>query len=276
MKKILTTLLSCLVAVAASAQTANIEVSYVALKPNFTTGKSDVTNQYILLANAAESKFYSPRSEYIDSLNSTPDGKAKIQEIALAAVSSGNFDDIPKRDGSYYVTKSFTNGSLKHYDSNGMEKWLYEEPIAHWNWTVGDSTKTILGYECVKATTDYHGRHWTAWFAPEIPVQNGPWKLDGLPGLILEAVPDGGQYSFVATGIQQTDKAITPIYLAADYEHVTRFNYLKAYRSFLDNPLGQINAQFGGRGRVTVSSKDGEGLKYVPASVADFLETDYH
>ncbi|MFS6557718.1 hypothetical protein VPJ68_20020, partial [Parabacteroides distasonis] len=63
MNRIITFITTCLVAIAASAQTADIEVSYVAHKPNFRDGKTDLTNQYILLANTSESKFFSPITE---------------------------------------------------------------------------------------------------------------------------------------------------------------------------------------------------------------------
>ena len=146
---------------------------------------------------------------------------------------------------------------------------------------VEDSTKTLLGYECLMAIADYHGRRWTAWFSPEISLIAGPWKLAGLPGLILEASADGNQYRFVATGIQQTEKPITPIHLANEYEKTDRIKFLKARRSFLDNPLGKINAQFAGSG-VSVSKvrnedgSDATGSLFVPASVTDLIETDYH
>lgn len=274
-------IIMCLATIAVCAQPkADIEVSYTAHHPNLRNGKDDLTNQYILLANTTDSKFFSPITEYLDSLNSTPEGKAKLNEMSRAAFTSGNLDDIPKPDGSFYVVKSLAEGMLRHYDHGRLEeKFVYEEPLAEWNWEiVADSTKTVLGYECIMAITDYHGRKWTAYFAPEIPVQNGPWKLDGLPGLILDAEAEGGQYSFIATGIQQTDKFIGPVYLANDYETTTRKEYLKAERDFLDNPLGKINAKFAGHGTISVSSSDGKDISnlFVPASVVDFLETDYH
>lgn len=274
MNKIITLIALCFTT-AASAQIANIEVSYVAHHPNMRDGKTDITNQYVLLANTTESKFYSPITAYIDSLNSTPEGKAKIQEMSRAALNSGNFDGIPKPDGTMYVVKSFITKKLRHYDMAGLEKYTYEEPITQWNWEISDSTTLILGYECIMAVTNFHGRKWTAWFAPEIPVKNGPWKLDGLHGLILKA--ESGQYSFIATGIEQTNQTISPVYLANEYSHTNRKNYLKAKRSFMDNPLGKINAQFGSAGE-TISADDGDDLKnlYVPASVVDFIETDYH
>lgn len=252
MKITLSLLSLCLVGIAAMAQNkADIEVSYEAHHPNLRNGKDDLTSQYILLANSNESKFYSPKTEYVDSLNSTPDGKAKLNEMTRNAYLGGKLDDIPRSDGSYYVVKS--GNKYTYYDNSGLEKYVYDEPVVEMKWDiVEDSTKNILGYECIMTTVDYHGRKWTAWFSPEIPVIAGPWKLVGLPGLILEAIANGNQYSFIATGIQQTDKPITHIYLENEYEKTDRIKFLRARRSFLDNPLGKINAQFAESG-VTVS-----------------------
>ena len=273
MKQILTSIIVCFVAIATIAQNkADIEVTYTAMSPNFKNGKVDVKNQYVLLANATESKFYSPITEYIDSLNSTPEGVAQWQEMTRGAYLSGNMDKIPRKDGSYYVVMSISDNTLRYYDSAGIDKFVYEETPEEWTWEISDSTKNILGYECVKATTDFHGRKWTGWFSPEIPVSNGPWKLDGLPGLILEATTDDGKYSFVATGIQQTSKAIVPVYLADDYEKTDRKSFLKAKRAFLDNPLGSLNAQMGGA--ITISDNSGKPI-FASSEVVDLIEKDY-
>lgn len=278
MKKTLTLLLVGITAVCAGAQTSEIEVSYTAYSPNMRDGSAGTSNQYILLANESQSKFFSPRTEYIDSLNSTPDGRAKYQEMARNAYFSGNMDNMPAKDGTYYIVKSSEANTITYYDNAGLDKYFYQETVEPCEWVIGDSVKEILGYECFEATTDFHGRHWTAWFTPEIPLVNGPWKFDGLPGLILEAESEGGEYRFVATGLQQIRKPITPVYLADNYERTTRIDYLKAKRAFLDNPMGQINAQLGGN--ITVVKADGstgdDSPLFLPASVVDLIETDYH
>ena len=277
MKKILLLTCLCFTSIVTSAQKADIEVSYIAHTPNFRDGKTDLTNQYILLANGSTSKFFSPMTEYIDSLNSTPEGKAKYQEMTKNAYLGGKLDQLPRKDGSYYILKSLDEKIIRYYDNAGLDKFFYEETPEEWHWEIGDATKNILGYECVEATTNFHGRKWTVWFTPEIPVHNGPWKFDGLPGLILEAIADGNQYHFVATGVQQTDKNIGIVYLADEYEKSSRKDFLKAKRSFIDNPLGKINAAFGGDNTKVINEDGSEtnGQIYVQASVVDFIETDY-
>lgn len=281
MRQTITILFIFIVALVAIAQQkADIEVSYTAHHPNLRNGKDDVTNKYILLAGGDDSKFFSPRTEYVDSLNSTPDGQAKYQEITRTAYIGGKMKDIPRADGSFYVVKSGKRNKLTYYDQVGTEKYYYEEEIPNIEWKVGDTTKTILGYECFAATTDFHGRRWTAWFTPDIPIVAGPWKLSGVPGLILEATAEGGQYSFIADGIQQTDKRITRIYLANEYEKTDRIKFLKAQRSFNDNPIGSINAHFAGRGISIgrVKNENGEDVSdrlFVSRETVDFIETDY-
>ncbi len=279
MKRLITSIIWCFVAIAAVAhQKADIEVSYVAISPNMKNGKDEVKNQYILLANSTESKFYSSQTEYIDSLNSTPEGVAKYQEMTRNAYFGGKMDEMPRKDGSYYVFKNSPTKNVSTYDTAGLDKFTYDEPFEVWNWEIGEATKDILGYECVEASTDYHGRKWTVWFTPEIPIQNGPWKLGGLPGLILEAVSEGGQYSFVATGIQKTEKNIVPLYLASDYEKTTRQDFLKNKRSFLDNTLSRINAQLGGIGITKVEDENGNDISgsiFASRDTVDFIETDY-
>lgn len=282
MKRLITVLLVCIVTIGTYAQQkADIEVSYTEYNPNMRTGETgEVTHRYVLQTNTRESKFYSPRTEFIDSLNSSADGKAKYQEMTRAAYLGGKLKDMPRSDGSYYIVRSLPENKILYYDKVGLEKYFYEEIMPDWNWEIGDSTKTILGYECLVATTDFHGRRWTVWFTTDIPLGVGPWKLGGLPGLILEAVADDGQYRFVADGMQEANSIMVPVYLAGDYEKTERTSLLKAQRSFNDNPLGKINAQFAGKG-VSISrvkNKDGEDVSdrlFVPREKVDFIETDY-
>jgi len=70
-------------------------------------------------------------------------------------------------------------------------------------WTIdATQTRTIGGFTCEKATGLYRGRDYEVWYAPDIPIPSGPFKLGGLPGLIMEARSTDGNVQFLFTGIE--------------------------------------------------------------------------
>jgi len=77
------------------------------------------------------------------------------------------------------------------------------------NWELNDDTLTVAGYLCKTAICQLHGRKWTVRYSEDIPTTAGPWKLCGLPGLILEAEADGGIHRFKIADIGRT---VAPIY----------------------------------------------------------------
>lgn len=75
-------------------------------------------------------------------------------------------------------------------------------------WEVRRDTITICGQTCQKAVCHFRGRDFVAWFAPSIPLQYGPWKFGGLPGLILKVADTKGEYSFECTKIERKRKPL--------------------------------------------------------------------
>lgn len=63
-------------------------------------------------------------------------------------------------------------------------------------WSITEEKKLINDIECYKATTKYRGIEWIVWFAPSIPYSYGPWKLYGLPGLIIEAYDNNKKFNY--------------------------------------------------------------------------------
>ena len=101
----------------------------------------------------------------------------------------------------YQIYKNLPSASKLTYTDKMMEKMFYEEEMPSINWEMEEGDTTIVGYECHKAVADFRGRKWTAWFTMDIPVSDGPWKLCGLPGLILKAHEADGFFSFTCIGI---------------------------------------------------------------------------
>lgn len=63
-------------------------------------------------------------------------------------------------------------------------------------WILLPDKKVFQNYTLQKATTKFGGRNWIAWFANEIPFQEGPYKFQGLPGLIVELSDDKNNFGF--------------------------------------------------------------------------------
>jgi GLPGLI family protein len=75
------------------------------------------------------------------------------------------------------------------------------ESIPKIKWQISNEYKTLNSIKCQKAIGYFRGRNYEVWFANEIPVPFGPWKLNGLPGLILEAKDDRDEIIYLATRI---------------------------------------------------------------------------
>ena len=110
---------------------------------------------------------------------------------------------FPYRQGQwYYVYKGLpAEGKLTYLYTN-LCKFKYEEPISKMKWKMLGKDSVIAGYPCQLAESNFRGRTWKAWFTLDIPIPNGPWKLGGLPGLILKATDHTGWYDFDCAGIQ--------------------------------------------------------------------------
>lgn len=257
---------------------AEIKVGYT-YHETFVRGSDGIIKRdipFILLANKEQSKFYNTKTEFKDSLKSTSQGRAVEKQL---------FNDAAKRyvetkdriamDGAVYLTFlyifcSTPDNTMTVYDKAGsLEHGYYTEPLGEIQWEISDSTKAVLGYDCVMATANYHGRDWTAWFSPDIPLQEGPWKLTGLPGLILEASESSGQHSFVATGLEASNQEIVPIYPYQQYDKMSRIEMLRQLRNYRDH----------GRSIDTAATGINFGSDHIPTGEEvniDFLETDYH
>ncbi|WP_300671016.1 GLPGLI family protein [Soonwooa sp.] len=74
-------------------------------------------------------------------------------------------------------------------------------------WSIAKDTKTENGYKLQKATSNFIGRQWEAWFIPDIPVMEGPYKFRGLPGLIYEVKDSKDNFVYELIEVKKLDKA---------------------------------------------------------------------
>lgn len=114
------------------------------------------------------------------------------------------------------------------------ENLYYTENLPLFNWEIGTETATVCGYECLKSTCHWRGREFTTWFTPDIPVEYGPWKFGGLPGLIMKVSDNDGIYTFEAVAVEN---GTFPIYAprGSKYKLSTREKVWKLQRALNEN-----------------------------------------
>ena len=238
----------------------------------FDTLKNELRDDLLILQIGKEvSKCYSYYTFQCDSLRRTPDGAKVWSELFRRATEKdGIYGDFPHVRMSTYVYKNYPTGQMTITDRISLQDYCYVDSLHAQMWTMGDSTREVLGYTCQQATADFRGRRWTAWFATDIPISDGPWKLGGLPGLILEAYDEGQQHVFTAVGLERVkDELIIfnrPFRNNQRFEPTNRLEFLRMERRFLMDSNSFIQME---TGIDLLGDEPNQVMRY------DLLERDY-
>lgn len=104
--------------------------------------------------------------------------------------------------------QNYPEGKTTSLETVPPYQYLTSEALAGIKWTLAPERDTIAGFPCQKATGKYAGVAWTAWFAESLPTQYGPWRLHGLPGLIMRAESSGGIHHFECRRVEAVKEAI--------------------------------------------------------------------
>ena len=127
------------------------------------------------------------------------------------------------------------------YNFASMAQWTYTQENPNFGWEIfSDSVKTVMDYPCIMAVGNYAGRKWKVWFSLDIPFSDGPWKLCGLPGLILMAEDSRGEFFFRAYSLQNMEQTMFCTY--GNAFQTTRERYLKTMADYMANGRNQIIA----------------------------------
>ena len=243
---------------------------YVYLNDTLTEKTKD--DLLILQIGKSISKCFSHYSNQVDSLSALPNGDMIIGKMINDAMNSGEFmrGNYPHKRLKTYIYKNYPEGCMTVTDGLILQDYRYVDSLHTQTWTMGDSTREVLGYTCQQATADFRGRRWTAWFATDIPVSDGPWKLGGLPGLILEAYDEGQQHVFTAVGLERVkDEPIIFNRSFGDnqkFEQTNRLGFLRSKKKSLMDLNGYIQMETG------IDLSQGKPQKVMRY---DLLERDY-
>jgi GLPGLI family protein len=171
-------------------------------------------------------------------------------------------EDIGKYKCRERYAIEFNGNEITYYDELGNDEFQYTETLDH-NWKLGSESKTLKGYKCRNATVSYGGRDWIAWYATELPINAGPYKFRGLPGLIVKITDATNSYDFELYSVKEkSNLTVTKSYHSKSFEErkkLTRdaFNKYRFYWNLLsfNERLAVMNGQPGAT--ISFTSSDG-------------------
>lgn len=145
--------------------------------------------------------------------------------------------------------------------SNSRNKYKLLEKKLSQQWEISTDTLTILGYLCQKATTSFRGRKYEVWFTPDIPINDGPWKFYGLPGLILKAVDSENLFSFEIIGLEQLSEPAAIRIIDEEYINCSRKDMANLRKKRTGGMAVNING-----GNITMVHKNNNS-EYTPLEI---------
>lgn len=232
MKYSFITLLCLLASPVYSQESYNIEPSV--LECQYESKEKGMEDMFVLRAGNTTSQFFSLNRYRTDSLLNTSDETLEIATNeffeSLERKKTSNEPEKASVISHEWLYLYNTLGKLKLYSDYSDAQNCYEDTLVAQEWNIStDSTKVILGHICHHATALFHGRQWKVWYTDEIPMSLGPWKLNGLPGLILQATADDGFVMFTATRISSENIPYVRFYNFGKYKYykMTREKFLK-------------------------------------------------
>ncbi|GAB4401778.1 MAG: hypothetical protein OHK0053_24980 [Microscillaceae bacterium] len=179
-----------------SAQISQVKVVYHQ-KIAYKTGGKSTSDSAVLFATPAQA-LYIKNPQYKEVRTETK----KVEEYGVNL----EFKTLLKSEPYYKYLGERTVYQV-FYEASAASSLVLKDPLPDFGWTITSKVRQIGGYDCVKAVSQtFRGRVYEAWFTYLIPISSGPWKLSGLPGLILEANDQQQEVFFYFKSLQASFK----------------------------------------------------------------------
>ncbi|UJF30835.1 GLPGLI family protein [Kaistella sp. 97-N-M2] len=228
-----------------SAQKTRVIYEY-RFRPDSTKADSLKTEWMYLDIGKNGSKYYSKSSFESDSVVAASIRKQMLlgsKSISVQRNSQGGevTDEVEKTYPDYriYLISTLGNDSYKVLEDR--------KPL----WKISAEKKKISDFEVQKATAEFAGRKWTAWFTTEVPIQDGPYKFSGLPGLIVQISDETGSHKMELKGIKKMTEIPAEEIEMKGKEipftkkkplDVTRKQYVKQLQQYENDPVQGMRA----------------------------------
>lgn len=246
--KLLTTFSLLLIATLANAQNKRFIYEYRFIPDS--TNVSDVKSEMMNLDVSDEgSQFYSYDKYSSDSLR-----RAEIRKMASSGGAISISADTGKGSVKYKISKKYPTYNVFFHNRVLLDNYKVAEERKI-NWKISSEKQKVGEWNTQKAEADFGGRHWTAWFASDIPIQDGPYKFHGLPGLIVKLEDKTKSHVFNLQGVKNIEELSKDI-ISDKNISINQKQYDKLISDFEKDPTSGLKMiQSGG---ITMKMADGQ------------------
>lgn len=140
----------------------------------------------------------------------------------------------------YKIFKNYQENKLILAEKVFQYELKYKQDLKQIDWEIQPENKEILGFKVQKATGNFAGRNYIAWFAPELPFSDGPYKFSGLPGLILEISDLKNHYHFSLTAFQKLANPVDKLLNLDNYKTVSQQELDQVRDDYDRDPIGTM------------------------------------
>ena len=196
-----------------------------------TVSIDNVENPELAIILGQEIKKNSKRKKYLLYENGKSIYKEKI-EYQESSNNNPNLE-ITEKGGSNIIYKDFDKGISISRKYILDKAFLITDSLSSLNWELKSIKKKIGNYNCRKAVI---GNNITAWYCPDILINDGPGNYWGLPGLIIELDTPDTFYSLIS--IKTNNDRSSEIIAPTDGKKISLEEFNKLKKEKLGNNRG--------------------------------------
>ena len=201
------------------------EIQYDYFIKNFgTESSSGIVLKTYLYTDGINSKFVKNRVINGSTENKVLNSDEELLELIRSRLKPTEGDSIGQ-----LVIKNNYNDSISLRVQNTSKKYIRILELNKLEIESLDDYKIIENFNCQKAIIKNEYRTFEVWFTSEIDINDGPWKLNGVPGLILHAISVDKTHEFKVTSIKKTAPFDRDFFNYPFYEEIEKEDYVKDY-----------------------------------------------
>ena len=208
---------------------AQISTTYeITYKPDST--KSSYNTEYMTLKiKNKTSYFYNETKFKLDSI---------YNRVTAEYLKTGVLPHVStKYELNFGFVKDFKNDYYTEIRNIQSKNFAFNIKKSVMVWKLLPDRNTILNYPVKKAQTVFGGRIWIACYTEEIPLNDGPYKFFGLPGLILDLKDSASDYHFKVVTVKKNEEDVK---LPKNIISLTEEKYISLKNKIINDPAVSV------------------------------------